>query len=109
LTANDAVEIVSSADLVLLVARFQSTRADNATRAMELLNRVQAPVAGVVVVGTPEDSGAYYYYQYRTRRRDRARRAEPEGAGGDRVLYDAQAADADDELFAGSSGEHESG
>jgi Mrp family chromosome partitioning ATPase/capsular polysaccharide biosynthesis protein len=108
LTANDAMEIVPSADLVLLVARFQSTTADNATRAMELLNRVQAPVTGVVVVGTPEDSGAYYYYQYRTRgRRDRAGgQAEVEGADGG-VLYDADASDADDGLFAGSPGERE--
>src|SRR5262249_55957806 len=72
LTANDAVEIVPSADLVLMVARFQSTTSDNAQRAMELLHRVQAPIAGVVVVATPEDAGAYYYYQYRGRRRREA-------------------------------------
>ena len=111
LTANDAVEIVPSADLVLLVARFQSTTSDNATRSMELLSRVQAPVAGVVVVGTPEDSGAYYYYQYRTRgRRDGTRpQAESEGADADRSVYDTEAPDADDSLFAGSPGDHESG
>ena len=111
LTANDAVEVVPSADLVLLVARFQSTTSDNATRSMELLSRVQAPVAGVVVVGTPEDSGAYYYYQYRTRgRRDGTRpQAESEGADADRSVYDTEAPDADDSLFAGSPGDHESG
>jgi Mrp family chromosome partitioning ATPase/capsular polysaccharide biosynthesis protein len=111
LTANDAMEIVPSADLVVLVARFQSTTDDNATRSMELLNRVQAPVTGVVVVGTPEDSGAYYYYQYRTRgRRDRApAQAEAEGADGENLLYDADASDADDGLFAGSPGEREPG
>jgi Mrp family chromosome partitioning ATPase/capsular polysaccharide biosynthesis protein len=111
LTANDAVEIVPAADLVLLVARFQSTTSDHATRSMELLNRVQAPVAGVVVVGTPEDSGAYYYYQYRARgRRDEARaQAESGGVEQDGVMYDADAADADDGLFAGSPGEREPG
>jgi Mrp family chromosome partitioning ATPase len=106
LTANDAVEIVPSADLVLLVARFQSTTSDNAGRSMELLNRVQAPVAGVVVVGTPEDGGAYYYYQYRTRSRRDGGRVQ---AGGDDVETDAEAAETDDGLFAGSPSEHESG
>jgi Mrp family chromosome partitioning ATPase/capsular polysaccharide biosynthesis protein len=103
LTANDAVEIVPSADLVLLVARFQSTTADNAQRAMELLHRVDAPTAGVVVAGTPEDAGAYYYYQYRGRRR----RDEPVPAGGSHGVarYDADAAEATDGLFAGSGGE----
>jgi Mrp family chromosome partitioning ATPase len=111
LTANDAVEIVPSADLVVLTARFQSTTSDNAERSMELLNRVQAPVAGVVVVGTPEDSGAYYYYQYRTRgHRDGSRApADAGGADQDDILYDADTADADDGLFAGSPGERESG
>jgi Mrp family chromosome partitioning ATPase/capsular polysaccharide biosynthesis protein len=102
LTANDAVEIVRSADLVLLVARFQSTTTDNAQRAMELLNRVQAPVTGVAVVGTPEDSGAYYYYQYRTRGRREASRPQTETED---TVYDADAARADDGLFAGSAGE----
>jgi Mrp family chromosome partitioning ATPase/capsular polysaccharide biosynthesis protein len=103
LTANDAVEVVGSADLVLLVSRFQSTTTDNAQRAMELLNRVHAPVAGVVVIGTPEDAGAYYYYQYRGRRphEQASATAENEGAGANTVLYDADVLDGDD-LFAGS-------
>jgi Mrp family chromosome partitioning ATPase/capsular polysaccharide biosynthesis protein len=110
LTANDAVEIVPAADLVVLTARFQSTTSDNAERSMELLNRVQAPVAGVVVVGTPEDSGAYYYYQYRTRGSRDGSRAPADAAGADQddVLY-ADTAEADDGLFAGSPGERESG
>lgn len=102
LTANDAVEIVRSADLVLMVARFQSTTSDRAQRAMELLHRVEAPVAGVVVIGTPEDAGAYYYYQYRDRRSDEASRSamgrEPSGRNADRV-------EAGNNLFAGSAGE----
>jgi Mrp family chromosome partitioning ATPase len=105
LTANDAIEVAQSADLVVLVARFQSTTSDNAQRAIELLNRVQAPLAGVVVVGTPEDSGAYYYYyQYRGRgRRDKARaQAAAEAADRGHVVYDADTADANDGLFAGS-------
>jgi hypothetical protein len=72
---------------------------------MELLRRVEAPVAGVVVVATPEDGGAYYYYQYRDRgRRDgpSAGDLEAERSAG---LYDADAARANDGLFAGSGGE----
>jgi Mrp family chromosome partitioning ATPase/capsular polysaccharide biosynthesis protein len=106
LTANDAVEVVPSADLVLLVARFQATTSDNAQRAMELLHRVEAPVAGVAVTGTPEDAGAYYYYQYRGRGRRGAPRSSPEPGGAEgETLYDADAAETTDGLFAGSGGE----
>jgi hypothetical protein len=65
----------------------------------------------VVVVGTPEDSGAYYYYQYRThgRRKSTHTQTQTEGADGDEVLYDAETAGADEELFAGSPGEPDSG
>jgi Mrp family chromosome partitioning ATPase/capsular polysaccharide biosynthesis protein len=110
LTANDAVEVVGSADLVVLAARFQATTSDNAQRAMELLHRVDAPVTGVVVIGTPEDAGAYYYYEYRTRGRRAARAAavEQEVAHRDDLPYDADTDAMDDGLFAGSSGESES-
>jgi Mrp family chromosome partitioning ATPase/capsular polysaccharide biosynthesis protein len=108
LTANDAVEIVSSADLVLLVARFQATTTDHAQRAMELLNRVEAPVAGVVVVGTPEDSGAYYYYQqYRGRGRSEASRprTEPESVDQGVIAHNADAFEAHDGRGAGAGRE----
>jgi Mrp family chromosome partitioning ATPase/capsular polysaccharide biosynthesis protein len=62
LTANDAVDLVGSADMVLLVARLGVTRADNGARTMELLNRLDAPVAGVVLVGATSSSNDYYYY-----------------------------------------------
>ena len=64
LTANDAVDIVGSADLLVLVARSEETRYDNAQRVGDLLRRLDAPVAGVVLTavrGTNNDS--YYYYQ----------------------------------------------
>jgi Mrp family chromosome partitioning ATPase/capsular polysaccharide biosynthesis protein len=110
LTANDAVEVAESADLVLLVARFQSTTSDNAQRSIELLQRVEAPVAGVVVIGTPEDAGAYYYYEYRTggRRASGAAEEHQEDAERDDLQYDADAEAMNDEIFAGSSGEPES-
>ena len=51
LTANDAVELVGSADLVLLVAAVERTRFDARPRRVELLNRLDAPLGGVVLVG----------------------------------------------------------
>jgi Mrp family chromosome partitioning ATPase/capsular polysaccharide biosynthesis protein len=64
LTANDAVELVASADLVLLVARSGMTGMDDAQRAMDLLSRLEAPVGGLVLVGSVAASNdSYYYYQ----------------------------------------------
>ena len=62
LTANDAVELVSSADLVLLVARVGVSNVDAAERSVELLNRLDVPIAGVVLVGAIGASSDYYYY-----------------------------------------------
>jgi Mrp family chromosome partitioning ATPase/capsular polysaccharide biosynthesis protein len=62
LTANDAAELVGSADLVLLVARSEMTSVDSATRAIDLLNRLEAPLGGVVVCGVKSVSNDYYYY-----------------------------------------------
>jgi Mrp family chromosome partitioning ATPase len=88
LTANDAVEVVSSADLVLLVARPELTTMDTAQRSMELLNRLDAPLAGVVLVATSEVANDYYYYYQRGRvpeatgRRRAARKARSNGKAG---------------------------
>jgi len=62
LTANDAVDLVSSADMLLLVARVGATRTDTAERSVELLNRLDVAVAGVVLVGVASASNDYYYY-----------------------------------------------
>jgi len=65
-TTNDAIEIMSSVDAVVLVARPDVTTSDAALRARELLERVDAPVVGVLLVAddsTPDD--AYYYYSSR--------------------------------------------
>ena len=62
LTANDAVDLVSAADLVLLVARLGLTRSDNAERTMDLLNRLDVPIAGVVLIGAASATNDYYYY-----------------------------------------------
>lgn len=63
LTTNDAIEVIPWVDLVVLVSRPAVTTVDGAQRARELLDRVKAPVAGVVLVGdegVPNDP--YYYY-----------------------------------------------
>jgi Mrp family chromosome partitioning ATPase/capsular polysaccharide biosynthesis protein len=67
LTANDAIEAVGVADLVLLVARANVTTVDKAERAMETLTRLEAPLAGVVLDATDEPTSDYYYYYQRGR------------------------------------------
>ncbi|MFN8024859.1 MAG: division plane positioning ATPase MipZ [Acidimicrobiia bacterium] len=62
LTANDAIELVGSADLVLLVARSEQTTFDNAKRAADLLLRLDAPLAGVVLSAVKGATNDYYYY-----------------------------------------------
>jgi Mrp family chromosome partitioning ATPase len=62
LTANDAVELVASADMLVLVARIGVTKNDNAERSIELLNRLDVPIAGVVLVGQAAAANDYYYY-----------------------------------------------
>ncbi len=79
LTANDAIEVVGSADLVLLIARSEITTTDKAERTMEILTRLEAPVGGIVLVGSTEGTSDYYYYYQRNRvqssRKRSARRA----------------------------------
>jgi Mrp family chromosome partitioning ATPase len=67
LTANDAVEVVGSADLVLLIARAEVTTSDKAERMMEVLIRLEAPIGGVVLVASSEAPTDYYYYYQRNR------------------------------------------
>ena len=62
LTANDAVELVASADMLVLVARMGVTKTDNAERSIELLNRLDVAIAGVVLVGATAAANDYYYY-----------------------------------------------
>jgi Mrp family chromosome partitioning ATPase len=62
LTANDAVELAASADILVLVARMGVTKTDLAERTIELLNRLDVPIAGVVLIGAATASNDYYYY-----------------------------------------------
>jgi Mrp family chromosome partitioning ATPase/capsular polysaccharide biosynthesis protein len=79
LTANDAVDMVSSADLVVIVARSEETGFESATRASELLNRLDAPLGGVILTAVKGGSNEYYYY-YRPGRAEGARPPQPDGA-----------------------------
>ena len=82
LTANDAVELVSAADLVLLVARSEATNSDNAQQTMALLTRLDAPVFGVVLVGASAAPNQYYYYYNRSTAREIARFSSRAGSNG---------------------------
>ena len=57
-----AVEMVSSADMVVLVARVGVTKTDHAHQCIDLLNRLDVPLAGVVLIGVAAASNDYYYY-----------------------------------------------
>jgi capsular exopolysaccharide synthesis family protein len=65
LIANDASELIQVADGVILMARSARTSIEAAQRASELMERINAPVLGVVLVGSTDASGGYYYYRYR--------------------------------------------
>lgn len=62
LTTNDATEILSVADQVVVVARTGKTHKEAADRSAELLERRNAPVVGVVLVGATDVPTARYYY-----------------------------------------------
>ncbi len=66
LTTNDAIEIIPVVDLVVLIARPNVTTFDGAVRTRRLLERVEAPIAGVVLVGDDTVSNDEYYYYSRT-------------------------------------------
>jgi Mrp family chromosome partitioning ATPase/capsular polysaccharide biosynthesis protein len=77
LAANDAVEAVGVADLVLLVARASVTTSENAHRSMEILTRLEAPLGGLVLVGSEQPTNDYYYYYQRDRAgREKRRRSD---------------------------------
>ena len=67
LTTNDATEVMSSADIVIIVARAGVTTSDGAQRVRELLSRIAAPVSGVVLLGSEASPNDYYYYYSRGR------------------------------------------
>lgn len=62
LTTNDATDVMSSVDAVVLTCRSGTTTADSAQRARELLVRIAAPTSGVVLLGSQASPNSYYYY-----------------------------------------------
>lgn len=63
LATNDASELIPAVDAVVVVSRLNRTTTDAARRTRFLLDRLGAPVSGVVVVGAEDvaDSYATYY------------------------------------------------
>lgn len=72
LVAHEATELIPAADTVVVVCRSGQTTKEDAARTRELLTRLRASVAGVVLIGAPEsDTGysTYYYNQPKAGRR----------------------------------------
>jgi capsular exopolysaccharide synthesis family protein len=65
LVANDATELASVADFVIMVAKADRTSRDSSRRATEVLRRVDAPLLGVVISAAHDTPTAYGYYRYR--------------------------------------------
>jgi Mrp family chromosome partitioning ATPase len=74
LVANDASELMHTADSIVLVARCGSTSVASARRLGELIARMRAPVVGVVLIGSDEGVGSEsrYYRKRPSRRRARS-------------------------------------
>jgi hypothetical protein len=78
LVANDAIELMHTADSIVLVARCGSTSVSAARRVADLVSRLKAPVIGVVLVGVADASAAgSHYYRKRPSRRTRAQGRRP--------------------------------
>jgi capsular exopolysaccharide synthesis family protein len=72
LVANDASELMGSADITVIVARSGKTTRESALRAVEMLERLEAPALGVALVGAPSiPTSRRYYYRYERSRRGR--------------------------------------
>ena len=92
LVANDATELASVADFVIMVAKADRTSRDSSRRATEVLRRVDAPLLGVVISSAHDTPTAYGYYRYRYYSETdqgssgRKRRRRDETAAGDAEL-----------------------
>jgi Mrp family chromosome partitioning ATPase len=69
LIANDAIELMQTADSIVLVARYGLTTVASARRTAELIARLQVSVVGVVLIGSDNAAVAdSSYYRSRPRR-----------------------------------------
>ena len=90
LATNDASELIPACDAVIIVSRVGKTTADSARRTRALLERLGAPVSGVVAVAVPDSDTAYSSYYHsaapvetrRGGRRARRRRDNDEDLSG---------------------------
>ena len=83
LTTNDASELLSETDQVLLVVRSGRTRVEATQRTMEVLGRFDAPVIGVVMNDSNDAPAAEYYYAYAKPKPSRRRRSTDEAMEAD--------------------------
>jgi capsular exopolysaccharide synthesis family protein len=80
LATDDASVLLPLVDNVVIVCRAGRTSNEAATRARELLQRLVAPVAGVVLIGAAQlpSARSYYRLDYRSRPRVKRKTAAPE-------------------------------
>lgn len=71
LVAHEATELIPAADTVVVVCRSGQTSKEDAARTREMLTRLRASVAGVVLVGAPESDTGYSTYYYDNQRGSR--------------------------------------
>lgn len=73
LVAHEATELIPAADTVVVLCRSGQSTKEDAGRVRDLLTRLAAPVAGVILVGAPDMETGYstYYYQPPSRHRRR--------------------------------------
>ncbi len=65
LPVTDAAVLSTHADAILLVVSVGMDKRRDVVRSVEMLNQINAPIAGIVLNRTPEtDSSAYYHYRY---------------------------------------------
>lgn len=64
LVAHEATELIPAADSVVVLCRSGHTTKEDASRARDLLTRLGASVAGVVLVGAPEAETSFSTYYY---------------------------------------------
>ncbi len=66
LSTSDALDLASSVDIVLAVAKFRSTGRPAAERTRDMLIQTAAPLLGVIVTGVNarDTYGSYYYYYH---------------------------------------------
>ncbi|MCB0976724.1 MAG: hypothetical protein KDB02_04630 [Acidimicrobiales bacterium] len=84
LTTNDASELLPVTDHVLFVVRSGKTRADALAYCSEVLERLGAPVLGVVANDSRDQQAAqYYYYGYTNDDRKRGDQDDSSGSPAD--------------------------